>query len=140
MIEINTPEVYLPAGAAVVEAAVECEVEGGSVDFPMWRGPGTAINSSVHAEAVDIWRRESRAGRCPTPGAVQDPGAGHVCIRPGRKTWLQEAQLPGEVKGSTCESMLVGNSEICVMSFRKSWVFGAVGRSGVHLVTPYRWD
>merc|ERR1719362_891709 len=48
--------VYLPMGAAVVEVGVECEEEGSSVDTPFWRGPGTAINSSIYLEAVDLWR------------------------------------------------------------------------------------
>merc|ERR1711939_222636 len=36
-----TNMIFLPKGAAVVEVAVECEVEGGSIDTPFWRGPGT---------------------------------------------------------------------------------------------------
>jgi len=63
-----TNMIFLPRGAAVVEVAVECEVEGGSVDTPFWRGPGTLINSSVYEEAVGLWRHQSTNGRCPRPG------------------------------------------------------------------------
>ncbi|CAK0867971.1 unnamed protein product [Prorocentrum cordatum] len=65
-----TGMIFLPQGAAVVEVAVECELEGGSVDSPFWRGPGTHMNSSVFEEAVDAWRRDSAAGRCPAAGAT----------------------------------------------------------------------
>merc|ERR1712194_14667 len=72
--------VFLPAGAAVVELGVECEVEGGSVDTPYWRGPGTLINSSIYQEAVDRWRQQSREGKCPPAGAIFD-------------SWLQGAPI-----------------------------------------------
>jgi len=71
-----TNMIFLPQGAAVVEVAVECELEGGSIDFPQWRGPGTLVNSSVYQEAVDAWRRQSAAGECPAPGV-------------SRQEWLQ---------------------------------------------------
>lgn len=67
-----TNMIYLPRGAAVVEVAVECELEGGSVDFPQWRGPGTLVNSSVYLEAKDAWRQQSAQGQCPAAGATQE--------------------------------------------------------------------
>lgn len=67
-----TNMIYLPPGAAVVELAVECEVEGGSVDTPQWRGPGTRINGSIYDEAAGEWRRQSSAGTCPLPGETYE--------------------------------------------------------------------
>eukprot|EP00927_Polykrikos_kofoidii_P011927 TRINITY_DN15103_c0_g1_i1.p1 TRINITY_DN15103_c0_g1~~TRINITY_DN15103_c0_g1_i1.p1 ORF type:complete len:922 (-),score=159.62 TRINITY_DN15103_c0_g1_i1:178-2943(-) len=67
-----TNMIFLPAGAAVVEVAVECEVEGGSIDSPFWRGPGTRINGSIRDEAAALWRRKSAEGQCPLAGAIDD--------------------------------------------------------------------
>lgn len=71
-----TNMIFLPRRAAVVELAVECEVEGSSVDGHMWRGPGTLINGSVMREAAEIWRRQSAEGICPEAGEL-------------RRDWLQ---------------------------------------------------
>lgn len=55
--------IFLPTMAAVVEIAVECEVEGASVDSPFWRGPGTLINHSILAHARASWKEQQRQGR-----------------------------------------------------------------------------
>lgn len=65
-----TNMIFLPAGAAVVEVAVECEVEGGSIDTPFWRGPGTLMNGSVTEQARAMWRQQNREGTCPPSGAT----------------------------------------------------------------------
>ncbi|CAJ1409706.1 unnamed protein product [Effrenium voratum] len=65
-----TNMIFLPAKAAVLEVALECELEGGSVDSPFWRGPGTLMNGSVLARARKIWREQQRQQLCPAPGAV----------------------------------------------------------------------
>merc|ERR1719329_1212186 len=64
--------IFLPQGAAVVEAAVECEVEGGSVDTAFWRGLGTLMNASIYEEASNIWRLQSSRGQCPAPGEISE--------------------------------------------------------------------
>lgn len=67
-----TNMVFLPQSAAVVEVAVECEVEGSGVDSNFWRGPGTLMNSSVYRMAVDTWSRQESLGMCPRAGATDE--------------------------------------------------------------------
>ncbi|CAE8581780.1 unnamed protein product [Polarella glacialis] len=67
-----TNMIYLPMGAAVLEVAVECEVEGGSVDTPQWRGPGSLMNSSILQEARAMWKQQDAAGMCPISGATNE--------------------------------------------------------------------
>lgn len=67
-----TNMIFLPPKAAVIEVAVECEVPGGSVDTPQWRGPGSLMNSSVYKEAKDLWQKQAAAGHCPEQGATKE--------------------------------------------------------------------
>eukprot|EP00933_Yihiella_yeosuensis_P078811 TRINITY_DN9071_c5_g1_i1.p1 TRINITY_DN9071_c5_g1~~TRINITY_DN9071_c5_g1_i1.p1 ORF type:complete len:148 (-),score=31.01 TRINITY_DN9071_c5_g1_i1:668-1111(-) len=64
--------IYLPKGAAVIEIGVECEVEGGSIDHPMWRGPGTLLNNSVYDSAMQKWKQQASDGLCPAPGTTAE--------------------------------------------------------------------
>ena len=132
--------IFLPTMAAVVEIAVECEVEGASVDSPFWRGPGTLINHSILAHARASWKEQQRRGRWEGYKNQNRWPFGYGWLGHNLTIYCYAASNPViPTLKSHLESMIVSRylrtMHIKLLNFRLGWFFRSMSTGGFYLAS-----